>query len=33
MGERRLAYSVSKGKLRERGNLGDLDLKIRIIMK
>jgi hypothetical protein len=33
MGERRFIYSVSKGKLRERSNLEDLDLKIRIIMK
>ena len=33
MGKKRFAYSVSKGKLRERGNLEDLDLNIRIILK
>jgi len=33
MEERRFAYTVSKGKPRERGNLEDLDLKIRVIMK
>jgi hypothetical protein len=33
MGEGRFAYSVSKRNIRERGNLEDLDINIRIILK
>jgi hypothetical protein len=33
MGERGFAYSVSKGKLRERSNLEYPDVNIRIILK